>query len=96
MCCKNATCPKCDPGIEAFYQEKVKEAESMTEAHFKSTGIRYSFEDNLDAKYIWYEYCALKESAKAEDDQDKLYEMIEKDYSPNELAELLKNPNEWQ
>ncbi len=27
--------------------------------------------------------------------EDNLYEMVERDYSPEALAELLKNPNEW-
>lgn len=72
MCCKNGgSCPKCDPGIEDFYQEKLKEAKAMTAAHFKTTGILYLFEDNMDAKDIWYEYCELKRALEAEKESDK-------------------------
>jgi hypothetical protein len=31
MCqCDSKTCPKCDPNIEAFYQEKVKLEENVS------------------------------------------------------------------
>ncbi len=54
MCtCENRMCPKCDPGIEAFYQQKLKEAGS--------------FADYIDAKDVWYEYCALKAEEAADD-----------------------------
>jgi hypothetical protein len=66
-CNCNETCPKCDPGIEAFYQEKVKEAKAMTAAHFEAISIYYPFEDNLDAKDIWYEYCQMRDQEAAEE-----------------------------
>lgn len=58
MClCDNKTCPKCDPGIEAFYQEKVKAAKASAE-YLKTTGVDMDYRNLLDAKDIWYEYCA--------------------------------------
>lgn len=78
MCnCDGTTCPRCDPGIEAFYQEKVKEAKEATEAHFKATGIYYPFEENLDAKDIWYEYCSLREEDQRDQDviSDEIYNL---------------------
>jgi hypothetical protein len=67
MCmCDHKTCPKCDPGIEAFYQRKVKEARDATAA-LKTQGIEMDCEDLLDAKDIWYEYCALRDAEKADD-----------------------------
>jgi len=69
MCnCSNTTCPYCDPGIEAFFQEKVKEAKEAAEAHFKATGIKFHYEDLLDAKNIWYEYCSLGKNSRMMDD----------------------------
>lgn len=46
-------CPKCDPGIEIFYQKKVKEAKLSVEY--------------LDSKDIWCEYCQLKKEQAADD-----------------------------
>ena len=46
MCKCKELCPKCDPGIEAYYQEQVKKAGA--------------FSDLLDAEAIWYDYCALR------------------------------------
>ena len=67
MCtCKNRMCPKCDPGIEEFYQQKVKEAKEAV-AYLKTTGVEMHYEDLLDAKDIWYEYCALKAEENADD-----------------------------
>ena len=69
-CCKHGgSCPYCDPGIEEFYQQKVKEAKRASIAHKAATGIDANFEDNLDAKDIWYEYCELKDQEKV-DEQD--------------------------
>lgn len=86
MCtCSGTTCPKCDPGIEAFYQEKIKEAKAATEAHFKATGIYYPFEENLDAKDIWYEYCALRDQEQIENETDE----------ENIPEEIFKLKNSW-
>ncbi|CAB4196911.1 hypothetical protein UFOVP1290_431 [uncultured Caudovirales phage] len=53
MCmCDKSTCPKCDPGIEAFYQKKCRDM-------IAAGGSL----DWLDAKDIWYEYCALKKQS---------------------------------
>ncbi len=82
MCCNDKTCPKCDPGIEAFYQEKVKEAKLAVEAAAKQ-GFNMHYEDLLDAKDIWYEYCAIRDAESA----DALDEAPE---------ELIDNPiNSW-
>lgn len=71
MCmCDGKTCPKCDPGIEAFYQEKVKKAKEAV-AYLKTTGVIMHYEDLLDAKDIWYEYCELRDKGLLEDAQDK-------------------------
>ncbi len=71
MCmCDNTTCPKCDPGIEAFYQEKVKKAKEAS-AYLKTIGMDFHYEDMLDAKDIWYEYCALKKEKEAEEEIPK-------------------------
>lgn len=61
MCdCKNRMCPKCDPGIEAFYQQKIKEAGP--------------FADCVDAKDVWREYCALREVEAIDDEVDSTME----------------------
>lgn len=71
MCCKNGgTCPQCDPGIEAFYQKKVKEAKEAS-AYLLTTGVECHYENLLDAKDIWYEYCELRDAEEAEDEVDK-------------------------
>jgi hypothetical protein len=95
MCCKNGgTCPQCDPGIEAFYQEKLKEAKAMTVAHFAATGIHCIFEDNLDAKDIWYEYCDLKRKIKAPPELPEYHEAEQaKEFIENE--ELGMRMNGW-
>jgi len=43
-------------------------------------------------KELFYEWMALVAQEKAEDD---LWDMIVRHYNPDQLAELLKNPNEW-
>ncbi len=53
MCCKNGgSCPKCDTGIEAFYQQKVAQAKAASE-YLKTTGVTVYYEDLLDAKDSW-------------------------------------------
>lgn len=80
MCnCTPKMCPKCDPGIEAFYQEKVKKAKEMS-AYLKTAGMECHYENFLDAKDIWYEYCALKREEEAEADDVAAVNII----SPNE------------
>jgi hypothetical protein len=82
MCKCDNFCPKCDPGIEAFYQEKVKEAKAAADAHFLATGIKIEdYRDFLDADDIWYEYCELKKVSQVEDatDTDVPDEMYEPD-----------------
>lgn len=67
MCmCNGKTCPKCDPGIETFYQQKVKKAKAAAATHFETTGISLHFEDLLDAKDIWYEYCEIRDREEIE------------------------------
>lgn len=62
MCCHDSPCYKCDPGIEDFYQEKVKSAKAAVE-YLATTGYIVSdYRDLLDAKDIWYEYCALRDA----------------------------------
>jgi hypothetical protein len=74
MCnCVHHTCPYCDPGIEAFYQQKLKEAKEMSAAHLADTGIDYRFEDNLDAEDIWYEYCELRAQEEIDNYWDEIY-----------------------
>ena len=70
-CCHNTPCHKCDPGIEAFYQEKVKWAKLAAEEAAK-TGYLVPWQDLLDAKDIWYEYCELRSEAQIEDAHDAL------------------------
>lgn len=69
MCTCSRLCPKCDPGIEAFYQEKVKKAKEAS-AYLKTTGVDMHYQDMLDAKDIWYEYCELKKSNEVDDASD--------------------------
>lgn len=74
-CCHDTPCYKCDPGIEAFYQVKVKEAQEAA-AYLATTGcIVGDYHDLLDAKDIWYEYCALRAQEQADNlhDSDELY-----------------------
>jgi hypothetical protein len=76
MCkCDTNTCPRCDPGIEAYYQMKVKEAKEAAAACAKSFGGEAGEMDYQhflgEAKEIWWEYCALKESSKLEEELDK-------------------------
>lgn len=78
MCTCNNLCPKCDPGIEAFYQKKVEEAKKQA-ADLKIRGMEVCYEDLLDAKDIWYEYCELKN----------------KEDSDNVENDFIENPNEW-
>lgn len=88
MCmCNHSTCPKCDPGIEAFYQEKVKEAKAAA-AYLETTGYKVHYEDLLDAKDIWYEYCKLRNEEEIENSE----------ILPDELVkELTINPiNSWE
>lgn len=77
-CCKNgSTCPHCDPGIEAFYQEKIKKAKEAV-VYLKTTGVEMHYEDLLDAKDIWYEYCELKRQEKMESEEsipDEVYNL---------------------
>lgn len=40
-------------------------------------------------------YYELLEKINTKGVEDELYEMVEKDYSPEALEEALKNPNEW-
>lgn len=79
MCqCDNKTCPKCDPGIAAFYQKKIKEAKVSADAHNKTFGGTCHYEDFLDAKDIWYEYCQLRDQELAEENEsvpDAAYDM---------------------
>ena len=70
MCCKTGTCIHCDPGIEAFYQEKVKEAKRASAA-MKLVGIECHYENLLDAKDIWYEYCDLRATEQVENSLDE-------------------------
>jgi hypothetical protein len=73
MCHCDKTCPKCDPGIDAFYQQKVKKAKAAAD-YLNSIGNTIHYEDLLDAKDIWYEYCKLRDEEAADeaaDDQDK-------------------------
>ncbi len=89
MCdCANATCPECDTGFEAFYQQKVKEAKEAV-AHFKTIGVEVFYGDLLgDAKDIWYEYCDLQKGQSIDD-------VIESESSA-ELQNLVNKPqNEW-
>lgn len=65
MCTCNKLCPKCDPGIEAFYQKKVEEAKKQA-VDLKIRGMEVCYEDLLDAKDIWYEYCELKNEEDAD------------------------------
>lgn len=96
MCNCNDTCPKCDPGIEAFYQEKLAGAKKAAE-HMATQGIIVGDPtDLLDAKDIWYEYCELKRQEQLEAAEDRLFDLVERDYSPEDFADLLKNPNEWK
>jgi hypothetical protein len=72
MCkCDSGTCPKCDTGIEADYQMKVKEAKEASVACFEATGCIFPYENMLDAKEIWYEYNALQLESSIEDECDK-------------------------
>lgn len=81
MCfCDTTTCPKCDPGIEEFYQKKVKAAKEAV-AYLKTTGVEMHYEDLLDAKDIWYEYCALR-------DEERIDDAIDKDPVPEEAYNL--------
>lgn len=48
--------------------------------------------DYYDVKNRYYE---LEGQLLAEQMQDELYKMVERDYSAEDLAEALKNPNEW-
>ena len=68
-----------ESGIENFYQQKVKEAKEMA-AHLKTLGVDVHYEDLLDAKDIWYEYCDLLGEQNAEDifDLSVLQEFINK------------------
>jgi hypothetical protein len=73
MCTCNSYCPKCDSGIEAFYQQKVEEAKKAA-VHLKSTGVEVHYEDLLDAKDIWYEYCDLRAQEAADELGDQRYQ----------------------
>lgn len=73
MCmCDNGFCPKCDPGIEAFYQTKVEEAKRAVEAAKTQEFIIADYRDLLDAKDIWYEYCQLRDEERV----DNFYDTI--------------------
>lgn len=56
-CTCNKPCPKCDPSIEAYYQMRVKEAGT--------------YADNLEAKWVWADYCALRDAEAADDAADE-------------------------
>lgn len=65
--CKNKTCIDCDPGIEAFYQQKVRKAKEA-EVALKAQGIIVNWEDLVgEAIDVWYEYCELKAENEAEE-----------------------------
>jgi len=66
-CNCNDTCPRCDPGIEAFYQEKLAEAKRAAEYLATQGVIVGDPTDLLDAKDIWYEYCQLRDQEAAEE-----------------------------
>lgn len=83
MCCHDTPCAKCDPGIEAFYQEKVEQAKAAS-AYLKTTGVEMHYENFLDAKDIWYEYCSVKNAEKQE---------VAEESVPDDV---IKNPiNSW-
>jgi hypothetical protein len=83
ICTCHKTCPKCDPGIEVFYQQKVKEAKEAVAA-MKSQGVAdMDYENLLDAKDIWYEYCQLR-------DQKELDEASLVD------PKNIESPNSWE
>lgn len=90
MCnCSHTTCPQCDPGIEAFYQQKVEEAKAEA-ARLEAVGYVVHYQDLLDAKDIWYEYCDLRAAEKADDLGDKIaIEEMEK------VQELYDNQDHW-
>jgi hypothetical protein len=54
--------------------------------------VKESFYDGDMAKERYWE---LHEELARENAEDTLYEMVERDYDPEKLAEMLKNPNEW-
>lgn len=87
MCnCSKQTCPSCDPGIEAFYQKKVEIAKAAVIAA-KAQGFKMHYEDLLDAKDIWYEYCALR-------DQELQEHLEGESFSIQSLN--IENPNSWE
>lgn len=63
MCICQKLCPKCDSGIDAYYNQRLKE----TELALKKAGINANPEDYLDAKDVWYEYCQLKDQEETDD-----------------------------
>jgi hypothetical protein len=86
MCnCNNTTCPKCDPGIEAFYQQKVEKAKEEA-AYLKTTGYMVHYQDLLDAKHIWYEYCELRRQEEVERLEDENLAIH---------PENIENPDSW-
>ncbi len=78
MCnCDGNTCPRCDAGFKAFYNEQLENIKVWLK---ENNQMGASPNDYLDGRDVWYEYCTLCNESLLEEEEADRYN--DQEYDP--------------